>query len=106
MLAPDRFEHQLRTMRRLGYEFVRAVDLGGRPPPARTAVATFDDGWADATDTVAPILERFGIRASFYVCPGWWGGSTRSSAGPPGGCSTRTACARCATRATRSARTP
>lgn len=84
VLAPDRFEHQLRTMRRLGYAFVRAVDLGGRRPPPRTAVATFDDGWADAVDTVAPILERFGIHASFYVCPGWWGGQHPLVGGPAG----------------------
>lgn len=84
VLSPERFEHQLRTLLRLGYAFVRAADLGGREPPPRTAVATFDDGWADAVDTVAPILERLGIRASFYVCPGWWGGQHPGVAGPAG----------------------
>lgn len=84
VLSPERFERQLRTLLRLGYSFVRADALGAARPPARTAVATFDDGWADAVDTVVPILERLGIGASFYVCPGWWGGQHPSVEGAAG----------------------
>jgi peptidoglycan/xylan/chitin deacetylase (PgdA/CDA1 family) len=74
VMAPRHLEAQLRLLLRLGYRFVTAAELGDRPPPPGTAVATFDDGWRDAVTTVAPLLARLGIRGSFYVCPGWWGG--------------------------------
>jgi peptidoglycan/xylan/chitin deacetylase (PgdA/CDA1 family) len=35
--------------------------------PARAVVVTFDDGYADNYEMAAPILEEFGIPATFYV---------------------------------------
>jgi peptidoglycan/xylan/chitin deacetylase (PgdA/CDA1 family) len=35
--------------------------------PRRAVAVTFDDGFADNFEIAAPILERYGIRASFYV---------------------------------------
>lgn len=74
VLSPARFESQLRTLQRLGYEFTAAEQVIGGRPPRGTAVLTFDDGWLDAVDTVVPLLRRLGIPATFYVCPGWLGG--------------------------------
>ena len=74
VISPRNLESQIRWLRRRGYQFATAtalVDHG--PPEARTAVLTFDDGWRDALTTVVPMLERWGIRATFYVCPGLWG---------------------------------
>ena len=38
---------------------------------------------------VAPLLERLGVRASFYVCPGLWGGQSALVTGPAGELITR-----------------
>lgn len=49
-----------------------AVDrlAAGELPPASVCV-TFDDGYADNHDIAAPILERHGIPATFFVAPGF-----------------------------------
>ena len=76
--APRHLRAHVRLLRRLGYRFVAAEELLGgspaQPPQPGTAVLTFDDGWRDALEVVTPTLRRLGVRASFYVCPGWWGG--------------------------------
>lgn len=75
VLSPRRFESQLRWVKRCGYEFATAAELGDHPElDRRRAVITLDDGWADAVTTVLPLLQRLNVRASFYVCPGMWGG--------------------------------
>src|SRR4029079_19104496 len=75
VLDPRLLDDQLRFMLRHRYRFVTARQLheefGGRRPPNGTAVLTFDDGWLDAATTVVPMLERLGLTATFYVCPGW-----------------------------------
>lgn len=43
---------------------------GRRPGPARPSlVFTFDDGLASNADVAAPVLESFGTRGIFFVCP-------------------------------------
>jgi peptidoglycan/xylan/chitin deacetylase (PgdA/CDA1 family) len=74
VVSPRRLDAHVRLLRRLGYRFVtaeQALDAGGLR--RRTAVLTFDDGWADWLTVALPLLERLGVRASFYVCPGLWG---------------------------------
>jgi peptidoglycan/xylan/chitin deacetylase (PgdA/CDA1 family) len=39
----------------------------GKPLPPRAVAVTFDDGFLDNVEVAAPILERFGIRAAFYL---------------------------------------
>lgn len=42
--------------------------LGGQKKiPLNCVAVTFDDGYADNVETAAPVLNHFGIRASFYV---------------------------------------
>jgi len=75
--SPAHLEAHIRLLLRLGYRFVTADELAGAgpaaPPPLGTAVLTFDDGFRDAVDVVLPLLRRLGIKATFYVCPGWFG---------------------------------
>jgi len=41
--------------------------FGEKAMPRRAVAVTFDDGFTDNFDIAAPILDRFGIRASFYI---------------------------------------
>jgi len=40
---------------------------GCQPVPRRAVVVTFDDGYVDNCEIAAPVLNRFGIPAAFYV---------------------------------------
>jgi peptidoglycan/xylan/chitin deacetylase (PgdA/CDA1 family) len=84
VVSPDHLESQIRLLQRAGYRFATAEELIARGPVRRTAVLTFDDGWRDGLGIVAPLLERLGVRASFYVCPGLWGTQHASVTGPAG----------------------
>ena len=45
----------------------------GRLPP-RALVITFDDGYADNADVALPILQRYGLRATFFIATGFLDG--------------------------------
>lgn len=78
IVPPELLESHIRMLLDWGYRFITAGELlaegAERQPRRRTAVLTFDDGWADATTVAAPLLARLGVPATFYVCGGWWGG--------------------------------
>lgn len=42
-----------------------------RPIPDRTVLITFDDGYLDNLEIVAPILRRYRLQATFYLCSGY-----------------------------------
>jgi peptidoglycan/xylan/chitin deacetylase (PgdA/CDA1 family) len=52
----------------------------GQRLPARAVALTFDDGYRDHLDLAVPLLERFGMPATFFLVPGllsrevqaWW----------------------------------
>jgi peptidoglycan/xylan/chitin deacetylase (PgdA/CDA1 family) len=52
----------------------------GRPLPPRAVALTFDDGYRDTLELAAPMLERLGLPATFFLVPGilsgevapWW----------------------------------
>ncbi|HET6625232.1 MAG TPA: polysaccharide deacetylase family protein [Nocardioidaceae bacterium] len=43
----------------------------GEPLPARSVALTFDDGYADVADIIAPMLLRRRLPATFFLCPGF-----------------------------------
>jgi peptidoglycan/xylan/chitin deacetylase (PgdA/CDA1 family) len=75
---------QLAFLRRLA----NVVPLGtalqalaeGRPLPPRAVALSFDDGYRDSLTVAAPLLERLGLPATFFLVPGllsrttppWW----------------------------------
>ncbi|MEU3428562.1 polysaccharide deacetylase family protein [Streptomyces gardneri] len=61
-----------------------AAQRGGPPLPARAAVLTFDDGFADFRSTVLPLLVRWGLPATLYVTSGGLRGDAARGPFPPG----------------------
>jgi peptidoglycan/xylan/chitin deacetylase (PgdA/CDA1 family) len=72
LITPERLEAQIRYLQRRGYTFVTAEELDGEPARA-TAALTFDDGFRSWLTDVAPLLERLGVRGTFYVSTGLLG---------------------------------
>jgi glycosyltransferase involved in cell wall biosynthesis len=67
-----RFERQLRWLVRRGYNVIGLEELISclrehRLPPAKSVVLTFDSGYADKRLLAAPILERLGLPATFFL---------------------------------------
>ncbi|MDP9342251.1 MAG: polysaccharide deacetylase family protein [Actinomycetota bacterium] len=73
------FERHLRLIRRL----YRPLDLDaylagwdrGRWP-VRSVLVTMDDGYVSTLDDAAPLLERYGVPAVAFVCPGRFGSAS------------------------------
>ena len=80
-VAPQHFADQMAALSRVARpislrELVRCLKAGSVPPAA--VAVTFDDGYADNLYTAKPILEKYGIPATVFVCTGyagrefWW----------------------------------
>lgn len=90
VITPEHLRDQLRLLQRAGYRFVSAEEVASEGSlPRRTAVVTFDDGWRSGLTEALPVLEELGIPATFYVCPGWWGGQHPDVTGSDGAILTR-----------------
>ncbi|HWX44315.1 MAG TPA: polysaccharide deacetylase family protein [Solirubrobacteraceae bacterium] len=79
MVAPARFSRQIGTLGRRGYRFVALAQLArtlddGTPPRGVCAV-TFDDGTVDNLEVLAPLLDKLGVPATVFACPGLLGSS-------------------------------
>ncbi|MGB7537429.1 MAG: polysaccharide deacetylase family protein [Anaerolineales bacterium] len=68
--SPEHFEDHLAVIQK-DYTPLRLADLAAahaaRRIPGRAVVITFDDGYADNLRTAAPLLRRFGARATVFV---------------------------------------
>jgi peptidoglycan/xylan/chitin deacetylase (PgdA/CDA1 family) len=76
-VSPRRFERQLRWLRRRGLRGVSMRELLAARRAGRGSGLvglTFDDGYADFTAVVMPILARSGFTATVYVVAGSLGG--------------------------------
>lgn len=74
LITPERLESQIRYLQRRGYRFLTADELLAEGAPGTgTVVLTFDDGFRSWLTDVAPLLERLGVRATFYLSPGLLG---------------------------------
>lgn len=70
--TPELFERNLQWLRE-NCDVIRFSDVTQtRPRPARAAVAiTFDDGYADNYEHAFPLLQRYGLPATFFVTAGF-----------------------------------
>ncbi len=79
----DVFAHQMSLLAER-FQIVRLRDLAAAMSsagPANVAVVTFDDGMRDNHEVALPILERLGLKATFFVTTGFVGGLFPASAG-------------------------
>lgn len=72
-VPPDTFERQIALISR-HYQVISLADLVAgqvdRTSPRPIVAVTFDDGYRDNYETAAPILLRYRVPATFFVCTG------------------------------------
>src|SRR5918992_1358264 len=76
-VSPQRFERQLRWMRRHGMRGVSMRELRAARAAGTAAGLvglTFDDGYTDFVTRVMPLLARYGCSATVYIVAGALGG--------------------------------
>ena len=79
IVHPRMFAAQMRWLASHGYTPVDLASVvGGRANlPRRPVVITFDDGYRACVEHAVPILERWGLRAVFFLVAGLMGGPSR-----------------------------
>ncbi|HEX3035117.1 MAG TPA: polysaccharide deacetylase family protein [Thermodesulfobacteriota bacterium] len=75
-VRPQHFAEHLEVLQKSGrpmrlQQFVQALRKGHLPD--RAVVVTFDDGYADNLYNAKPLLERYGIPATFFITTGYVG---------------------------------
>ncbi len=79
-VSPSIFEQQLQTLKNAGYTFLTAKEMGdvldGKSKlPQKPILLTFDDGHRDFYTDVLPLLQKYKVKATEYIIPGFTGGS-------------------------------
>jgi peptidoglycan/xylan/chitin deacetylase (PgdA/CDA1 family) len=75
-VTPGHFEEQMDALSRSAQvlslsRLVRHLKEGSLPP--RSVAVTFDDGYADNLYLAKPILEKYQVPGTVFVCGGYWG---------------------------------
>ena len=71
-VAPDAFREQMTYLANNGFESVDLYDLslaitGKRDLPEKPVIITMDDGYRDNFENAFPILQEFGLSATFFI---------------------------------------
>jgi len=66
------FDAQLALLRRLGYQTVTVAEIvaalhGEGVLPKRPIAITFDDGWVEQYNVAFPLLQKYDMKATFYI---------------------------------------
>lgn len=74
-VTAEAFERQLALLARFRFRVLSLDDVldrleRGEPAPRRSAVITFDDGYAETHTLAWPLLRKFGFPATVFVTPG------------------------------------
>jgi peptidoglycan/xylan/chitin deacetylase (PgdA/CDA1 family) len=78
VLRPETFAQHLEILLDRGFRFdALPREAGHSPHEDKRVVITFDDGTIGCLRHAQPILARHGIRAWFYICPGYTNGVVR-----------------------------
>ncbi|HEY2582573.1 MAG TPA: polysaccharide deacetylase family protein [Mucilaginibacter sp.] len=82
-VSPKRFEEHLQVLRKIGNVVSLrqlANSISSKHLPGNNIAVTFDDGYIDNFTTARPLLEKYGIPATFFIASGnienknefWW----------------------------------
>lgn len=71
-VPPDKFEWQMKYLKRNGYQTVSLTDVmdhfeHGKHLPDKPIVITFDDGYKDNHDYAYPIMKKYGFTGTVFV---------------------------------------
>lgn len=71
-VPPDKFEWQMKYLRKNGYEAITLNDVmdhfqKGKHLPDKPIVITFDDGYQDNYDFAYPIMQKYGYTGTIFV---------------------------------------
>jgi peptidoglycan/xylan/chitin deacetylase (PgdA/CDA1 family) len=77
-VTPEAFDEQMAYLAYHGYNTVKVMDLvdateGRKALPQNPVVITFDDGWIDDYVSAFPVLQQYGMIASFFIPASWIG---------------------------------
>jgi peptidoglycan/xylan/chitin deacetylase (PgdA/CDA1 family) len=77
-VSAGEFENQLKFLQENGFQVLSVAEasevLAGKGTlPKRPVVITFDDGYEDNYSAALPVLEKYGMRATFFVTTGKMG---------------------------------
>ncbi len=89
-ITRERFDQQMAFLKAEGYQSVTLQQVyefvaAGKPLPLRSVLITVDDGWTSNIEIMIPILQKHGMRASFFVTTSpdaWIYGKFRGLDGP------------------------
>ena len=68
-VKPNKFEIQLKVLKKLGYNFVKTEDLENYPK--KSILLTFDDGFKDFYDNAFPIIKNTTLMLLYLSLPDW-----------------------------------
>lgn len=71
-VPPDKFEWQMKYLKKNGYETISLVDVmdhfeKGKHLPDKPIVITFDDGYLDNYQFAYPIMQKYGFTGTIFV---------------------------------------
>ncbi len=77
-VTPEGFEAHLKFFKDNGYNVVPVGDLieyydTGKPLPAKAVAITFDDGRYGQYKWALPLLQKYGMKATFFITTHWVG---------------------------------
>jgi len=67
-VKPNKFETQLKILKKLGYNFIKTKELENNPK--KSILLTFDDGFKDFYDNAFPIIKKYDANAIVFVPAG------------------------------------
>lgn len=65
--TPERFERQMKLLRRRGYRAATFAEAVLAPPGERVVAVTFDDAYRSVLDLARPILDSLGMTATVFA---------------------------------------
>ena len=69
-VKPEELEKQLQYLSENGYETIFFEDLSHIEQYEKPVLLTFDDGYDDNAETLLPLLQKYGMKATIFLIAG------------------------------------